>query len=63
MKNVKKDSIAPALKVQKVGEVLVYPFTRYTSVQNTLVVIRRQMPERKWSTHVSDKGLEVKREK
>lgn len=63
MKHVKKDSIAPALKAMQVGEMITYTMTRYASVQNTLVVIRKQCPEKAWSTHMSDKGLEVTREK
>lgn len=60
--NSKKQSIAPAIKSMAVGEKLVYPFTRYANVQNTLVRVRREHPERKWRTSCLSGRLEVYRE-
>lgn len=59
----KKQAIAPAIREMAVGERLVYPLTRYTSVQNTLVLIRRKFPDKLWSTSCITGNVEVVREK
>jgi len=59
----KKQAIAPAIREMAVGERLVYPLTRYTSVQNTLVLIRRKFPDRRWATSCRTGNVEVVREK
>lgn len=61
--NSKKQSIAPAIKNMAVGDVVKYPFTRYFNVQNTLVRVRHEQPEKKWITRTKDGMLEVVREK
>lgn len=61
MKETKKQAIAPAIKRMEVGERLVYPITRYTSVQNTLVIIRRQNPDKRWCTSCVTGEVEVTR--
>ena len=61
--NSKKQSIAPAIKNMAVGDVVKYPFTRYCNVQNTLVRVRHEQPEKKWITRTKDGMLEVVREK
>lgn len=59
---MEKMKIAPVLKKMAVGERVSYPMARYTSVQNTLVRVRREMPERRWSTSTRTGKVEVIRE-
>lgn len=62
MNYVKEGSIAPALRAMEIGNKLSYPMSRYTSVQNTLVRIRHEMPERLYRTSTKTGELEVTRE-
>lgn len=56
-------SIAPAMRDLEVGQKLTYPMSRYASVQNTLVRIRRENPDRIYATSYLTGELEVRREK
>lgn len=56
-----KESIAPKLKGMQVGETIAYPMERYATVQNTLVRVRRELSERKWTTSCLSGQVEVTR--
>lgn len=63
MRQVKENSIAPAMHMMEVGDVLAYPMTRYASVQNTLVRVRHAHPEWEFTTTTKSGELEVIRQK
>lgn len=48
--NEKKQPIAPAIKAMAVGAELSFPMARYANVQNTLVRLRKQFPDKQWAT-------------
>lgn len=56
-----KESIAPRLKGMQVGDKIAYPMERYATVQNTLVRVRRELSERKYTTSCLSGQVEVTR--